>query len=359
MGDAGPPTPVPADDVRTPPDDPSQIRTIHVLVTGFGPFKSFVNNPSWRIAESLPTVLDPASSQAEPIAQSLGLRTPGTTPYRIRIHTHPAPIRVAYGPTAELIPALLDPARNAALLHEQAGVDFDYVLHIGLASGRDSYTLETLAHRDFYRIRDVDDGDGYVPGEKVWKAEGVPEMLEVGWDGIDVLPRWEADVKRQEWEVREDALRQRARVAMGMAEPGDLGEVKVGKAAVVKLSRDAGRFLCEFILMCALTERWRGAKKGVTEKQGKVAFLHVPNGTDVEDIARGRRVALGAIKAVVASWEAGFRNGHLRTTARKGVDVDVAQRKLTPAKVLLGGAELGLNGPADTSAFESKTTGDA
>ena len=44
MGDAGLPTPLP--EARTSIPAEEYIREIHVLVTGFGPFKSFNVNPS-------------------------------------------------------------------------------------------------------------------------------------------------------------------------------------------------------------------------------------------------------------------------------------------------------------------------
>lgn len=54
----------------------------------------------------------------------------------------------------------------------------DYIFHIGMAGGRNYYTLESLAHRDGYRIRDVDNMDGYLDGERRWRLEGRPEILE-------------------------------------------------------------------------------------------------------------------------------------------------------------------------------------
>ena len=48
------------------------------------------------------------------------------------------------------------------------------------------------------------------------------------------------------------------------------------------------------------------------ERVGKVAFLHVPGWTGVEDINRGVMVAEEAIRALVGSWEDGQRrNGRV------------------------------------------------
>jgi hypothetical protein len=234
-----------------------------------------------------------------------------------------------------------------------------------MAGGRDCYSLETRGHRDNYRIKDVDDSDGLTWGEQRWQREGVPEVLYVGWDEGDVLSRWEAGVNR------------------GLAERGFLGRGEMEKArqgqqtgalpgrghgpinllwgtsnvpasttkadehrkkAVVKLSTDAGRFLCEYALFESLSRRWvdvrtagneysQDERKGVGssesldssvsssktdlahERLGKVAFLHVPGWTGVEDINRGVMVAEEAIRALVGSWEDGYRR-HGRVEAR-------------------------------------------
>jgi hypothetical protein len=131
----------------------------------------------------------------------------------------------------------------------------------------------------------------------------------VGWDEADVLKRWEREV----WETEERA---------GLADPIPVstpGGMAIGKSAgtksVVRLSRDAGRYLCEFALMESLSRRWLEARKhddgdgqrGVDSREGKVAFLHVPGGYTMGDITRGVRVAEAAIRSLVASWEEGRR----------------------------------------------------
>jgi hypothetical protein len=180
-----------------------------------------------------------------------------------------------------------------------------------MAGGRDHYTLETIAHRDNYKIKDVDDRDGWKEGEHAWKRDNVPEFLYVGWDELDVLKRWEREV----WELEEQ---------MGLVDSNSvppLGGIKIGKEkstkSVVRLSRDAGRFLCEFSLMASLGKRWlEGRTDGQADdeeppardsREGKVAFLHVPGGHTAEDVSRGVRVAEAAIRSLVASWGEGRR----------------------------------------------------
>ena len=186
-----------------------------------------------------------------------------------------------------------------------------------MAGGRDHYTLETIGHRDNYKIKDIDDRDGWKDGEHSWKKENVPESLTVGWDEADVVKRWDKEV----WEL-EDRL--------GLVDPITVpmpGRLIVGKGtgtkSVVRLSRDAGRFLCEFALMESLSRRWLEAQKAgqsseqpsLDSQEGKVAFLHVPGGHAVEDIISGVRVTEAAIRSLVGSWEEGRRRADMDPAA--------------------------------------------
>lgn len=260
-----------------------------------------------------------------------------------------------------------------------------------MAAGRDCYSLETRAHRDGYRIKDVDEGDGFSCGEVTWKREGLPDLLMTEWDEDEVLKRWDEGVDNALKANGHDSTSN----ASGMVRPpkpisGPLGlmwsltpnaatappttttssiapvsRADDRKRSVVKLSRDAGRFICEFALFESLSRRWlddtrhqRGKSSGqidqssldtgdeaganpatsnnidtpstsshsssspssssperdlshrkrlARERLGKVAFLHVPGWTGVEDIARGTIVAQEAIRALVSSWEDGYR----------------------------------------------------
>ncbi|KIX06503.1 uncharacterized protein Z518_04479 [Rhinocladiella mackenziei CBS 650.93] len=367
MGDAGPPTPPPllteqsASINSLDTQDVRRLREIKVLVTGFGPFKSFLINPSWLIASTLSEELYPRSI---------------TPKYKISLIIHPSPIRVAYNTVSTLVPTLI-------MQHNP-----DFILHIGMAGGRDCYSLETCGHRDGYRIKDVDESDGFNCGESVWKSQGVPDILFVGWDEEDVLRRWEtgvdAGLKERGFLGRVGHTSNTATISVpgrGVGVSGGVGPnvslslmwgtSNVGtssmraednkKKGVVKLSRDAGRFLCEYALFESLSRRWLDAQRCrrppsesgslpdhqqqqqpgllspttsssspaphsrsgsptlidpdlAAERVGKVAFLHVPGWTCVEDINRGVVIAEEAIRALVGSWQDGRR----RTNSGRG-----------------------------------------
>ncbi len=267
------------------------------------PFKTFTHNPSHLITTLLPPILlpEPQSLSSEP-----------TTIIHLLIQ--PQPLRVSYPTVTSTLPLLIQ-AQNP-----------DYILHLGMAGGRRHYALETLAHRDGYTIKDVDSVDGIEVGSRRWQAERCPAILEAGWDGEDVLDRWRHELKK---------------------DPISRGGVKQGPD--VRLSSDAGRFLCDFIFYESLSLRWKEDRARQEPQQdksqqplpsipltasralenqipspnnpppprsydhdsrlGKVAFLHVPGDTDGLAIERGVRVTIAAIRALVSSWEEGYRRG--------------------------------------------------
>ena len=95
---------------------------------------------------------------------------------------HPEPVRVAYKTVRPLVPKLWD------------GRKIDYMVHIGMASGRKYYSVERRGHRDGYLMRDVDDellGDTEKreAGEN-WAWEGMPEELLSDTNIDDIWRRW-------------------------------------------------------------------------------------------------------------------------------------------------------------------------
>jgi len=216
---------------------------IVVMVTGFGPFKSqYPINPSWEIVASLPPILSSSKS------------VPSSPP--IRILTHPAPIRVTYTAVRELVPKLW--AANPRI---------DFMVHVGMASGREFYSVERRGHRDGYAMRDVDgellgDERGKAKrGEGEWVWEGCPDELLSDFDIDDVWMRWKSSLP-------------------------DLD---------IRRSEDAGRYLCDFIYYSSLAHLWK------MNAEKKVVFFHVPADSDDAAIRTGTEVLIELIRAMVQS----------------------------------------------------------
>lgn len=187
---------------------------------------------------------------------------------------HHESVRVAYANVVDLIPRLLPP-------HNPLYPRPDIVLHIGLAAGRNFYTLERGAHgRGYGAIPDVD-GDRFPDdvADAKFPPELFPPVLTTSLDAGDVLGRWRAN--------------------LGYAAADEDDEVKKRRERLpdVRLSPDAGNFLCGFIYYNSLAHYF-----SLKEDERPVAFLHVPDLSQSEEqLAVGRKVAVALIMALVES----------------------------------------------------------
>ena len=207
------------------------------MANPFQPFGENDTNPSYLIAQSLPVKHD--------------IR--GLPP--IILHKHTEPITVSYAYVRKVIPELLYPT-------DVLKPKYDIVLNIGLAPGRNFYTMETLAHRDGYIKKDVDGKT--LEGDTLWQREyNAPERLHTSFNTEDVWRRWKS------------------------------GLVNVD----LRPSHNAGHYLCDFTYYACMLEYWRREPLG----RRPCMFLHVPSGLEEKDIERGRDVALALITALVAS----------------------------------------------------------
>jgi len=226
-----------------------------VLVTGFGPFKeNFPLNPSWAIASQLPEYLPPLRPKAVGTAAASKLPP-------VRVLVHPEPIRVNYQTVRALVPSLWD------LEGKSGRPRIDLAIHIGMAGPRPMYQLERRGHRDGYAMKDVDgeylrDQERHASEGEDWIWHGMPKELETDLDLDDVLERWK--------KYSPDGL--------------DL-----------RISEDAGRYLCDFIYFSSLTHLLKA------KEERKVVFLHVPADSSETAITTGRELAIQLIRSLVES----------------------------------------------------------
>ncbi|PLB55416.1 peptidase C15, pyroglutamyl peptidase I-like protein [Aspergillus steynii IBT 23096] len=280
MGDYGPDvslskTQVPAN----PPRFAAEPDEISVLVTGFGPFKTNLVNASYLIASSLPPSIDLPTTDAS-----------GSVSRRVSIHTHPSPIPVAYSTVRESIPVILeDFAKN------HGGRRPDIVMHMGIAAMRNFYSVETQARRDAYHMSDIKGKGGYEDGEKLWRELGLPAVLQAG-RATDLKPT-SADSNVQS--TTEDSL-QALRSSLTPCPPNDelLGLWKSFAPAGtdLRISDDAGRYLCEFIYYTSLSHAYREGH------DRNVVFFHVPGACGDDAIQEGKEAAIALIKSLVTYW---------------------------------------------------------
>ncbi|KAG5918211.1 hypothetical protein E4U61_001985 [Claviceps capensis] len=229
-----------------------------VLVTGFLPFQQkFPVNPSWEIAKGLPSRLQPlrvkdAADNTNGGGQTIDLRA-------VRILVHPEPLPVKYKPVRDLVPSLWD------VTHQ--GLKVDAVIHVGMAGPRTSYLVERRAHRRGYRNVDVDcklpeEGMDGRPNDPDWIWYDQPDEIVSDLDIDDVHARWQACSS---------------------------------KDMDLRISEDAGHFLCDWVYYCSLSHLLR------SNRPKKACFLHVPCDTSEEQILQGREVTLNLIRAIAES----------------------------------------------------------
>ncbi|KAL4810851.1 hypothetical protein BDV18DRAFT_2811 [Aspergillus unguis] len=280
MGDSGsgihlPSAPLPRD-VAPSPADPEEIS---VLVTGFGPFKSNVVNASFLIASSLPSSLSvPIDRPAVPIDGHTDNN--GKPARKISIHVHPAPVEVTYSAVRTIIPMMM---HDYVQTH---GRQPDIVIHMGIAATRGYYSIESKAHRDSYIMPDNLGRAGYEDGEKGWREKKLPHVLYPGRSEPGALDLVAAPASKT------------TRLS---AHPPDALFLKTWQGhapsgADVRISEDAGRYLCEFIFYTSLALALREGR------DRNVAFFHVPSSCKDEDVKTGREVAVALIKTLVERW---------------------------------------------------------
>jgi pyroglutamyl-peptidase len=223
----------------------------------------FPRNSSWEIASTLPALIPASPSNPTPI----------------HIHVHHEAIRVAYQNVVKLVPKLLPPGNP---LYPQP----DIILHIGLAAGRDFFALEQGAHgRGFSTTADVD-GELFpdADAEKRFPSSKYPTALTTSFDTADVLARWKAKLGCTPVE----------------------GDAEGKTRPDVRISHDAGNFLCGFIYYNSLAHYF-----SIKDDYRPVAFMHVP------DLSNDKNGAVGVVDAHNEAQGAS-QSGQVDDTATQG-----------------------------------------
>lgn len=194
----------------------------------------------------------------------------------VQVHCHPSPIEVSYKAVRRIVPSLI-------FADESSKPNFDIVVHLGMTN-RPFYALETQARRDGFVKDDVTGSQLLDP--EFWENQyGAPEVLKTGFDCEKTLYKWKKN------------LQVKAHLLLFLCQDTSLPLPCIQAGGDVRLSHQAGLFLCEFTYYTGMLEYWRrGWKEAIP-----VVFLHVPIGFEDEDISRGRDITTALIKALVES----------------------------------------------------------
>ncbi|KAK7190560.1 hypothetical protein DPSP01_007223 [Paraphaeosphaeria sporulosa] len=248
-----------------------------VLITGFGPFGTTINNPSWGIASRLPTTL----------------------PNNISLLVHPSAVPVAYHPVIDLVPDLI------------ADLQPDISLHIGLAEGRTYFAVEQTSRKNVYgNSRDVE-GQPWTnaEGEEYWAGE--EERLSTALDLRSVVEEWQGRTEGIVWPQDSSVIermgrRQDERVEVTLGE--DVLDAAVEKASILNIDDDGdvrwsdnvGTYLCAFIYYASMVEMSRETVGGRRD----TAFMHVPMLRSEAELQMGVNITVELVQSLVDTWRA-------------------------------------------------------
>ncbi|KAI0342062.1 peptidase C15, pyroglutamyl peptidase I-like protein [Trametopsis cervina] len=293
---------------------------IHVLITGFGPFWKYTENPSWAAVKPLhntiiytepqpPTEANSAKDQSTSYAEPMQQDGPVTLQ---QIHITTLLIPVSYQEVLAVTPGLharppilpipADPAFTPTHLPANG---FDFIFHVGVA-GRGPLRIERLGHKLNYRMKDVDEQYAPVvqlPKDPAPQEPGETERMERQRVGVPVTSLEAANINvfRGTMDLANgerllESHHQEHQPARGFGKGYEnfadelFTEIDVTRLIFhlkktgieqVYSSMDAGHFLCDFIFYCSLAEAKRNALKqeqaqarSTPPKMTPVLFMH-------------------------------------------------------------------------------------
>jgi len=226
----------------TAPDRKGQ--PYRVLVTGFGPFGSYETNPSWLAVAPLDdTTLSLSATVSSRSTPSINLSS--------------LLVPVTYASVLSEIP----PCH-----HQGKKKEYDLFVHVGV-SPFPGIHLETVARKTGYRSPDA---DKQPPPRSTGSSGG---GLGKGYEEFEEVLRTSVDVEGIVTALREKGV------------PKD-----------IRVSKDAGLFLCEFIFYASLAESQRS--RSSNSPHAKVLFVHVPPEDDQASIDHATSVIQEVIQAI-------------------------------------------------------------
>ncbi|KZT11055.1 peptidase C15 pyroglutamyl peptidase I-like protein [Laetiporus sulphureus 93-53] len=297
---------------------------IRVLITGFGPFHKFNENPSWMSVKPLHnTVLytDPPVDLVMQDDQAIITDDMEEPPRPQPIHITALEVPMSYQAVLAITPGLHARPPILPLSNDPDYVfpppppnGYDFMFHVGLA-GRGPLRLEKLAHKNGYRMKDAD--GQYAPAVLLPKDVSRDDALEDGRmqqflgmmaqlsqphgstvgegvsDGVEIPPNRGFGKGYENFPDEIHTEIDVAKLIQHMKEAGIESAYS---------SMDAGHYLSDFIFYCSLAEAKRMSSRqekfkdrGSPTKSAPVLSMHCPP----VDQPLGTEEVTEAIKRVV------------------------------------------------------------
>jgi len=302
-----PPLPHSMPVLPTQPLDSVDPNAIRVLLTGFGPFHKFNENPSWLAVKPLHnTVLytDPpvdAITHDDHVIMTDDMED--MIPHPQPIHITALEIPVSYQAVLAVTPGLHARPPHLPRSNDPTHVmppppanGYDFMFHIGVA-GRGPLRIEKLSHKNGYRMKDADGQyapvvhlpkEGPRDAAEASEVERMEQFLglvsspsahgssggEGGNENVEIPPNRGFGKGYENFPEE---------IHTEIDVPKLINYLKETGIEQVYSSMDAGHYICDFIFYCSLAEAKRMSSRqekfkdrGSPAKSMPVLFMHCP-----------------------------------------------------------------------------------
>ncbi|KAH9839559.1 peptidase C15 pyroglutamyl peptidase I-like protein [Rhodofomes roseus] len=272
-------------DQDSPPIAPHAIR---VLITGFGPFRNFNENPSWLAVRPFHNAI--LYTEAQPVIHDDDdefaiitdeMQDVEMTPQPIHITCAQIPMNfqgvLATVPGLHARPPILPPIVDPTMVMPPPPENgYDFMLHVALA-GRGPLRFEKLAHKHGYAMRDCE--GQYAPAVPKEGPTVTPEASEIErmelhlqgvmssaapveghGDGPEIPPNRGFSKGYENFPEEIHTEIDVARLVLYMKEL-ELENDPEDAMKRVYTSMDAGHYLCDYAFYCSLAEAKRSSSK--------------------------------------------------------------------------------------------------
>ncbi|KAK1229173.1 hypothetical protein PQX77_007745 [Marasmius sp. AFHP31] len=269
---------------KTPGSKGNEEGVFHVLLTGFGPFRHYIENPAWLAVKPLHNTILSLDPDPVVIDGQIVTREHNRT---IKISALEIPME--YEAVLETVPGLhhRPPTLPEPVKDDfpplPAGTGYDFIFHLGVA-GRGPLRMEKSAHKLGYHMKDA-------TGKLAPMVRSIPIEFGRREDEVAVGERERIGFELVESPAAGAGDTYSARPNRGFGHGYEkfadeiYTDLDVGRLIQdlrrsgidqIYSSMDAGHYLCDFMYFCSLAESKRNGKPYEKDRNTQVLFVHVP-----------------------------------------------------------------------------------